>query len=236
MYNAIVTHNPGHVVTTSWGVCEAGVPASIQITNDNIFTNGNLVGQSWFAASGDSGSQDCNGITTVNHPANSPHVMGVGGTNPTCSSGMTPSSPSCDGYGSETAWSGSGGGISRVFSRPSFQLLSSCGVPAGSQRLVPDVALEAATAPGNFVIENGSWYIVGGTSGAAPQWAGILSSLNQAKSPAGSGNPGALLYGVCGSARLQDVTSGSNGAYNAGKGYDMVTGIGTPNVDNLLAP
>jgi kumamolisin len=162
--------------------------------------------------------------------------MGVGGTEPTCSGGMNASSPACGGYGSETAWSGSGGGISQLFPRPSFQLLSGCGVPTGSQRLVPDIALEAATSPGNYVIENGLWYIVGGTSGAAPQWAGILSSLNQKKSSSGSGNPGALLYGLCGSTSFHDVTSGSNGAYDAVEGYDMVTGIGTPNVDDLLGP
>jgi subtilase family serine protease len=236
MYNAIVTQNPGHVVTTSWGACEAGVPSSTQTTNDSIFANGNVIGQSWFAASGDGGSEDCSGITTVDHPANSPHVMGVGGTEPTCSGGMNASSPACGGYGSETAWSGSGGGISQLFPRPSFQLLSGCGVPTGSQRLVPDIALEAATSPGNYVIESGLWYIVGGTSGAAPQWAGILSSLNQKKSSSGSGNPGALLYGLCGSTSFHDVTSGSNGAYDAVEGYDMVTGIGTPNVDNLLGP
>jgi subtilase family serine protease len=236
MYTAIVTSNPGHVVTTSWGACEAGVSSSTQIANDNIFANGNAIGQSWFAASGDNGSQDCSGITTVDHPANSPHMIGVGGTQPTCSSGLTSSSPACGGYGSETAWSGSGGGISQLFARPIFQMLPGCGVPAGSQRLVPDVALEAATSPGNYVLENGLWYIVGGTSDAAPQLAGILSSLNQKKSPNGSGNPGELLYDLCGSTSLQDVTSGSNGAYNAVGGYDMVTGIGTPNVNNLLGP
>jgi len=83
-------------------------------------------------------------------------------------------------------------------------------------------------------MENGLWYIVGGTSDAAPQWAGILSSFNQKNASAGSGNPGAMLYGLCGSTSLHDVTSGSNGAYDAGSGYDMVTGIGTPDVSNLL--
>ena len=71
----------------------------------------------------------------------------------------------------------SGGGISQVFTRPSFQ--TGCGVPAGTMRLVPDVALEADTTPGNYVVKNGGWYIVGGTSGAAPQWAGHAAQLNQ---------------------------------------------------------
>ncbi|TMB46570.1 MAG: hypothetical protein E6J60_16360, partial [Deltaproteobacteria bacterium] len=90
MYNRIVTDNPGHVVSTSWGACEVGLSAASQRTNDNIFANANAIGQSWFAASGDSGSRDCN-VLGVDHPANSPHVMGVGGTTPVCSGGLTPS-------------------------------------------------------------------------------------------------------------------------------------------------
>src|SRR6266478_6536730 len=232
MYNWIVTDNPGHVVSTSWGVCEVGVSAASQQTDDNIFANANAIGQSWFAASGDSGSRDCINLLGVDNPANSPHVMGVGGTTPKCSSGMTSSSPGCGGYGSVSAWSGSGGGVSQVFARPAFQ--KGCGVPAGARRLVPDVALEADTSPGNYVAENGSWWIVGGTSDAAPQWAGLAAGLAQL-SGGPLGNPGALLYGLCGTAALHDVTSGSNGDYSAGVGYDLVTGLGSFDARNLLA-
>src|SRR2546428_705244 len=87
------------------------------------------------------------------------------------SAARTPSRPGCAGYGSETAWSNSGGGVSQVFGRPAFQ--AGCGVPLGSQRLVPDVALEADPSPGNYVLFGGQWYWVGGTSEAAPQWAGF---------------------------------------------------------------
>jgi len=232
MYNRVVTDDPGHVVSTSWGACEAGLPAATQQTDDNIFANANAIGQSWFAASGDNGSRDCSNLVTVDDPANSPHVIGVGGTKPRCSAGMTPASPGCAGYGSESAWSGSGGGVSQVFARPGFQ--KGCGVPAGTQRLVPDVALEADTAPGNYVLENGSWYIVGGTSDAAPQWAGLAAQLDQ-RSGGALGNPGALLYGLCGTAALHDVTSGSNGDYGAAAGYDLVTGLGSFDAVQLLA-
>src|SRR5207247_8105280 len=128
--------------------------------DDNIFMNANAVGQSWFAATGDHGSRDCTGLLSVDHPANSPHVMGVGGTTPRCARGLTPADPTCHGYGLETAWSGSGGGLSQVFERPGFQ--AGCGVPSGSQRLVPDISLEADTSPGNYVAEGGRWWIVGG--------------------------------------------------------------------------
>ncbi len=232
-YNRIVTDNPGHVVTTSWGACEALMASGTQHTDDNIFANANAIGQSWFAASGDNGSKDCNSTVTVDNPANSPHVIGVGGTTPTCSAPMTSSSPGCSGYGSESAWSGSGGGVSQVFLRPAFQ--TGCNVPAGNQRLVPDVALESDTSPGNYVIENGGWYIVGGTSGAAPQWAGLFAELDQRRGGTGLGNPGAFLYGLCGTAALHDVTSGSNGDYSAGVGYDRVTGLGSFDATNLLA-
>src|SRR5216110_3484807 len=232
MYNRIVTDNPGHLVSTSWGACEVGVSTASQLTDDNIFTNANAIGQSWFAASGDSGSRDCSNLLVVDHPANSPHVMGVGGTTPVCSGGLTLSSPACAGYGSERAWSGSGGGVSQVFARPAFQ--TGCGVPAGTRRLVPDVALEANTSPGNYVAENGLWWIVGGTSDAAPQWAGLAAELAQQRGGP-LGNPGALLYGLCGTAALHDVTSGSNGDYSAGVGYDLVTGLGSFHARNLLA-
>ena len=233
MYNRIVTDNPGHIVTTSWGSCEAGTAAAEQRTNDDIFAAGNALGQTWFAASGDSGSRDCSGRLTVDHPANSPHVIGVGGTAAECSGGMTDGNPACAGWGSEGGWSGSGGGISQVFTRPQFQ--TGCGVPAGTQRLVPDVALEAdPSSPGNFVYENGEWYVFGGTSGGAPQWAGIFAELNQKLGGTGLGNPGARLYSVCGTNAFHDITTGWNGVYSAGGGYDMVTGLGSPDVATLL--
>jgi subtilase family serine protease len=233
MYNRIVTDNPGHVVTTSWGACEVGLSAATQLTDDNIFANANAIGQSWFAASGDNGSRDCGNRLSVDNPANSPHVMGVGGTTPTCSSGMTAGSPACGGYATETAWSGSGGGVSQLFARPAFQ--TGCGVPAGNKRLVPDVALEGDPTPGNYVVQSGSWFIVGGTSGGAPQWAALVAQLNQKFGSAGIGNPGALLYGLCGTAAFHDVTSGANGDYSAGVGYDLVTGLGTPGGTDLFA-
>ena len=147
---------------------------------------------------------------------------------------MTRSSPACAGYGSETGFSGSGGGVSQVFARPAFQ--TGCRVPAGTQRLVPDVALEANPSPGNYVAEGGFWYIVGGTSIAAPQWAGFVALLNQKLGGSGVGNPGARLYGICGTSAFHDVTSGENGDYRAGEGFDMVTGLGTPEVRNFLEP
>ena len=234
MFNRIVSDNPGHVVTISWGLCESESLESQQVIDDNIFSNASAIGQSWFAASGDSGSRECGGILTVDHPANSPHVIGVGGTTPTCSDGLTVSNTACMGYGSETGWSGSGGGVSQTFNRPSFQ--KGCGVPAGTKRLVPDVALEADPRPGNYFIVNGAWYTVGGTSISAPQWAGFWAELDQVSGGNGLGHPGATLYGLCGTSAFHDVTTGSNGDYSAAPGYDLVTGLGTIDARLLISP
>jgi kumamolisin len=234
LYNRIVTGRPGQVVTTSWGACEATMPVAAQQTNDNIFANANAIGQSWFAASGDGGSRFCRVMPSVAFPANSPHLIGVGGTTATCSAGLNASNPACVGYGSERAWSGSTGGVSQVFVRPAFQ--AGCAVPAGTQRLVPDVALASDPTPGIYLAIGGAWYAVGGTSGAAPQWAGFFAQLNQQKGRTkGIGNPGARLYALCGTPAFHDVISGSNGDYSAARGYDLVTGLGSIEAKNLLA-
>src|SRR5207249_2391950 len=122
MYNRIVLDNPGHIVSTSWGGCEINTSSAAQHMADNIFANRNAIGQSWLPAAGDDGSRDCRRRLNVDHPANSPHVMGVGGTTPTCSGGLTPSNPARLGYGSERGWSGSGGRLSSGFARPALQV------------------------------------------------------------------------------------------------------------------
>jgi kumamolisin len=231
MYNKVVTDNPGHSISSSWGLCEQSMSSAQRTSDDNIFANGAAVGQSWFAASGDSGSADCGGATGVDYPASSPNMMGVGGTHANCSPAMTSSAPNCQAYGSESAWTSGGGGNSIYYAKPSWQ--TGCSVPTGN-RHVPDVSLESDTSPGNYVFYNGAWATVGGTSDAAPMMGGIFSLLNQKLGGTGQGLPGTRLYQLCGGNSFHDVTTGSNGAFSAGVGYDMTTGVGTPLVDNLL--
>ncbi|MEA3201104.1 MAG: pseudomonalisin [Thermoplasmata archaeon] len=240
MYNKIVTDDPGHSVTTSWGLCEVLTGSGVVATDDSIFASGAAKGQSWFAASGDSGAYDCGalgvpGAPGVDYPASSSYIMGVGGTTASCSSGMTTSSPKCGGYGSELAWAQGGGGVSAYSLRPSWQ--TGCGIPVTqSHRLVPDVALEAdPNFYGNLVYFNGGWNYVGGTSDASPQWAGYFAEINQKKGGTGLGLPGVRLYGLCGTTAFHDVTVGSNGVYPATSGYDMATGLGTINAANMIA-
>jgi len=232
--NRVVSDNPGHQVSMSWDLCEALQPDSVMATDDSIFANGAAIGQTWFIASGDRGSTgDCpkNG-PTVEFPASSPHVVAVGGTTAVCSSGMTPQNPDCGGYGSESGWSGSGGGASAVFAKPSWQ--TGCGVPNDGARDVPDVALLGSSDPGYWVLLTGKWLFGGGTSFGAPEWAGFFAQLNQKRGGNGLGLANPRLYQLCGKSAFHDITSGNNGLFNAGPGYDQVTGVGTVDAANLF--
>ncbi len=237
-YAAIASDNVGHVVTTSWGACEANVAEATQAFDDQVFAMGAALGQAWFASTGDHGAEDCRGDPlgnhhrlSVDHPANSPHVVGVGGTTPACASGFAPGDPACAGYGGEAGWAGSGGGVSALFSRPAFQ--AGCGVLPGTTRLVPDVALAADPHVGNYTVVGRKWFIVGGTSAATAMWAGLFARLTAGAGP--QGDPAPRLYALCGAPTFHDVALGTNGAYAAGPGYDLVTGLGSPDVRALLA-
>ena len=186
-----------------------------------------------FVASGDAGSNpdvtghSSGGPTQVEYEAADINVIAVGGT----TLNLAPDG-SVD---SETAWVGSGGGRSGVFTRQPWQ--RGAGVPAGNERLVPDVSLAADPNTGACVILHGVRRQIGGTSWSTPVWAGFCALINEAR--ANAGKPALtflppLIYKLLGSTNFRDVTDGNNGAFNAGNGYDMVTGIGVPNVKQLV--
>jgi kumamolisin len=187
-----------------------------------------------FVASGDAGSNpdvtghSSGGPTQVEYEASDINVIAVGGT----TLNLAPDG-SVD---SETAWVGSGGGRSGQFNRQPWQ--QGAGVPAGHERLVPDVSLAADPNTGACVILHGVRRQIGGTSWSTPVWAGFCALINEAR--ASTGKPALTflppqIYKLSGSANFRDVTDGSNGAFNAGRGYDMVTGLGVPNVKQLVA-
>ena len=156
------------------------------------------------ASSGDEG-------TGVSFPAALPSVIGVGGTRlVTNGSG---------GIASETAWSGSGGGVSAYISRPTFQPIKY------TRRAVPDVAFNADPSTGYQVYSQGRWEVVGGTSAGAPQWAAILSVVPDK-------NKSQLLSTFYTHSVFRDITTGSNGQCRsfclATIGFDTVTGLGSP--------
>jgi subtilase family serine protease len=193
-------------ISMSWGGAEfpeeTSLDAHFKSVSDAVF----------LASSGDNG-------TDASWPATSPGVIGVGGTHVSVTSGRT--------FRSETAWSGSGGGISSYEKEPTFQ--SAYNIPrANGMRATPDVSYDADPASGFPVYHAGKWQEVGGTSAGAPQWAAIVSlgsgiSLRELYADkAASDNTG----------YFRDIVSGTNGSCGflctARKHYDYVTGLGSP--------
>ena len=173
----------------------------------------------------------------MTYPSASPNVLAVGGTTLTLSSGGS--------YGSESGWSGSTGGFSSYEAEPSYQVatLESVGLSDG-HRTTPDVSLDADPSTGYSVYDSvpydgqSGWFDVGGTSGAAPAWAGLVAITDQGLATVGQGTLSTSellteLYSLP-SSDFNDITSGSNG-YSATAGYDLVTGLGTPKANLLVA-
>ncbi|AGY58758.1 S53 family peptidase [Gloeobacter kilaueensis] len=216
-----------HQLTISLGSCEASNSSSQLQTDSQLLSTIAASGVSIFVSSGDDGSKNlCNSGLGVSYYASDPSVTAVGGTTLTLDS-------SSGAVTSEGVWNNqygaSGGGISSYFSRPSWQV--GAGVPAGTTRLVPDVALDADPNTGVYVVYNGRTYSFGGTSASSPLWAGFTALFNQARAAAGKPSLGLLgprLYPLLGTSNFRDITSGNNGAYSAGSGYDLATGIGVP--------
>ncbi len=252
-YNKIVTDNKAQITTISWGECETASGTAELQTLDTIFQQGAAQGIAMYAASGDSGAYDCNDSNlAVDSPAGDPNITGVGGTNLQISNGA---------YGSESAWSnpsdtqrspngaGGGGGLSNTFKQPSWQ--TGPGVQnqfSNGNREVPDVSADADPASGYAVYCTASasgcpssgWIVVGGTSAAAPFWAGSTATINeylqkQGKSRMGFANP--VLYGLASTqqqfAPFHDVSSGTNLFYPTTANYDMASGLGSPDVYNI---
>jgi kumamolisin len=236
IYTDVTTH-PGygiHQVSLSYGGGETTSIPAAQFTSDSqYFASLAAVGVTVFAASGDGGSTPDNaggttGPTQAEYPASDPNVTGVGGT--TLETNYYTGSL-------EFGWSLSGGGTSMHFSRPAYQS-GVTGMPAGSQRAVPDVASSADPNYGGVVILNGEQTAYGGTSLSTPTWAGFCALINQARASASPsltpiGALNSALYPLLGTSSITDITSGNNG-FAAGPGYDLVTGVGVPNMSNLV--
>jgi kumamolisin len=235
MFNRMAVDNLAKSLSCSWGWSPAD-PAS----DDPIFKEFAAQGQNLFVASGDSGAYK--NRSRYVYPADDAYVTSVGGTDLTTSSAGGP-------WKSETAWSGSGGGISpNGIAIPSYQktagVITTANKGSRTLRNAPDVAAEANTD--NYICYDGTcaggW---GGTSFAAPRWAGYLALVNEqsvanGRSTLGFINPTIYSIGLGSHATdFHDIISGSNGAYSTEKGYDLVTGWGSPNgtaLINALAP
>ena len=231
------------VFSDSWGICEAGMSPSFFSPENTLFAQAAAEGQTWFAASGDFGSScgTASGPISVMDPASQPYVTAVGGSYLIMGNGSSY-------YASETSWTNggvgmSGGGLSTVQSAPTWQTgpgtksstngYSGC-TQVGGCRQVPDVAMDAGIYP---LYYNGSWATVQGTSLASPMWATFISLVNTAcNTNVGFINP--QLYSIAQSNphAFNVMTTGyTNGLYTATANYNMVTGLGSPNM-SVLGP
>ncbi len=259
----VVEHHTGDVVSMSYTETEGCEATSLQEEEANIFKAGVEDGITFLAGSGDEGvaAPNCEFTAPLpepatNVPAADPNVTAVGGTqlNAKFGSGR---------YVSESVWNetaptsewpehlASGGGYSKLFSAPEYQ----AGVPAiTTQRGVPDVSDSAAAHDGMVIVWGssgqskeeeemyGNYYISGGTSAAAPQWAGLVAIADQIAGH-GLGNINPAFYAIAESSRyheaFHDITEGNNSyppltGYVAESGWDAATGWGSPIADKLI--
>lgn len=246
-----VDHHLGQVFSQSWAASEVTLADSAgqQLVQSyaNFYKNATTQqGISVVAGSGDNGTTDWANLAatqlsatpTVNFPADVPWVTAVGGTS------LVPSQTSY----SESAWSGSGGGLSQVFSEPDFQkqLPQAAQILLQGRRGLPDVAGDADPNTGMAFSFNGRWEQAGGTSAATPLWAAIIAIADQvAGHPLGFINPGLYKLGAGPTAAsdFRDITSGSNAVNNgnihlagfaAQSGWDAVTGWGAPIANRFI--
>jgi subtilase family serine protease len=249
-----VDHNLGSVISQSFGEAEACADPQLLVEEHAIFEAASDQGMTLFASSGDQGAAQpsCDGkslMLSASTPASDPQVTGVGGTHLLADANT-------GAYGSESVWNddfgAGGGGFSVVYRRPGFQAPLQ---DNNKQRGVPDVAYDGDVRGGvlgawsvlcgiavNCGPTNVGFFVFGGTSAGSPQWAGIIALADQK----GGHRLGAIntsLYHIgksdaYGSA-FHDVTAGDNSfggvkGVTAAPGWDAATGLGTPDVANLI--
>lgn len=248
-YAQIADANTASIVTTSWGLCELDPGGDVQ-AEQAIFQQMAAQHQTMIAAAGDSGSSDCANSTNnysptslaVDDPASQPFVTGVGGLTVSNLSPLTQSvwnngAPTSAGTGGAA-----GGGASTIWPRPPWQ-----GAPgittANTMRMVPDLSLMANPSTGFIDYYTGSctnasrcgWDSIGGTSIGSPILSAIVAVAAQVCGVTRLGFINPILYAMASAGTgFTDVTSGSNSIYNvagysAGPGYDMASGLGSPN-------
>ena len=246
--NAMAAESEIKQLSCSWGW--SGGPST---TMDNIFKTMAAQGQSFFNATGDgdaftTGASSANGVDNTsldNAPSSSPYITEVGGTT------LATTSPGGS-WSSETVWNwgggtGSSGGISSFYSIPSWQMNVDMTANSGSTafRNIPDVAMIADNVYVSY--GNGNSESVGGTSCAAPLWAGFMALVNQQAAGNGHSSAGFInpaLYAIGASQNysqdFHDTTSGNNtwqsspSQFFAVPGYDLCTGWGTPAGQSLI--
>lgn len=227
--------NRPSVISISWGSAESNWTAQSMTQFDQAFQAAAAMGVTICVASGDNGSGDgvADGKAHVDFPASSPNVLACGGTKLTASA----TAITAEVVWNEGTNSAGGGGVSVQFPLPAWQKDAKVPVSAATGKAgrgVPDVAGDADPQSGYQVRVDGQDMVIGGTSAVAPLWAGLIALMNQKlPRPVGFLNP--LLYGsLSGRKLMRDITTGNNGAYKAGPGWDACTGWGSPDGAKLL--
>jgi kumamolisin len=231
------------IISDSWGACEPLISPGL-LTAENISLElAAVAGISTYVATGDFGATDCYPFTgsvnlLLDDPSSQPFATAVGGT----ALQVPPEYPKS----SETAWRGSGGGISMWWPKPAYQVGRTIPV-AGHKcrsgrrgcRETPDISLDARPMRTGYIIycdhcgagQGIVWAPVGGTSAAAPLMAALTADADEAAGKQlGFANP--FLYAQAGTSVFHDIVSGTNSIFGgrhfaARPGYDMATGLGS---------
>lgn len=229
IFNKMATDNIAKQVSCSWGWSDD------ETTLDPVLLEMMAQGQSVFVATGDQGSGTQGGVV---FPGDDPYITAVGGTD------LVTNGPGGT-WKSETGWNGSAGSPSKnKIPIPSYQqlpgVINSENKGSTTLRNYPDVSAEANTNQYSC-FDGGCSGGNGGTSYAAPQWAGFTAMANQQSLAHGGSTLGFLnppIYNIgVGSGfdnDFHDIVSGNNGGYNAVVGYDLVTGWGSPTGPDLI--
>jgi hypothetical protein len=245
----VIPAYPGAVIAQSFGTDETFARDGFidDKSAHKLYASAAALGDTVLAGTGDFGASGIGDTAIVaSYPASDPLVTAVGGTEgfPGVNDlWRLNSKTGTGGYGGEQAWNetfpfpgATGGAPSQIFPAPAYQAAQ-----GAAKRTVPDVSYNASVAAGVIGIVQGSPAIFGGTSAGTPQWAGIFAIANEqraaaAEGPLGPANP--VLYAHAGD--LHDITAGNNifdpsiGGFTAGPGYDLATGLGTPDAGALL--
>ena len=267
----IVNHATAPVVSVSYGSCEQAMSSAEQAFYSSLWQQAASQGMSVFVAAGDAGAAGCNtgaeamgAGSGVNGLCSSPYSTCVGGTE--FNEGMdyaaywaaanAAGNASALSYIPEKVWNesganggcglwASGGGVSTLYPQPSWQKgvgATSAAQDAGGMRMVPDVAMSAADHDGYVIYENGTYWVIAGTSASSPSFAGIMALVveKQGRTGQGSANPG--LYALANTARnpFHATPSGDNtvpgvtGFTASGGTYNLATGLGSVDVAVLV--
>jgi kumamolisin len=251
-FDRMMADNPKGIWSFSWGGCDLYSSAPERQAEANIYQKAAAAGISVLVSTGDSGAYRCMDADWgapptdqnigVELPASVPlGVTAVGGTRLSVRQDGT--------YYEEVVWSeplttqGTGGGVSHWFPQPDWQKgpnVSSNQYNPSKRRMVPDVAADADPVSGLTIYLEGNYGLGGGTSQAAPIWAGLTAVFNNYLKKKGGKSLGFMnpaLYDIAAGKppypAFHDITKGTNLAYPATPGYDLSTGLGSPDAYNL---